>query len=264
MLQAVLFDYDGVIGKTFERQHNWFKYWAKENNKPFDFETVSDFQEFYNKEINKQGGVQNVYDSLGLPCDMKDPEHDVWPAYKRFKKQNPSPLYSGMPETIKNIHEMGNLSENPERNTRLRMGINTTNSWESIYKELKSNNLAQYFDCFITEEVLRKYHGAGDGDSLKKPAKVSLALALGLLGSKGQYTIHIGDTLNDLSSSQKVVRLNPQNPETLITVGASWGYEGRDKLEKGLKTADKETIHFDYIIDKPKELENIVKDKLKK
>src|SRR6056297_1287178 len=107
MLQAVLFDYDGVIGKTFERQYNWFKYWAKENNKPFDFETVSDFQEFYNKRIHEEEGVQNVYDSLNLPCDMKDPDHPVWPAYKEFKTKNPSPIYSGMPKAIKNIHETG-------------------------------------------------------------------------------------------------------------------------------------------------------------
>ena len=80
---------------------------------------------------------------------------------------------------------------------------------------------------------------------------------LNLLDSEGALTLHIGDTLNDLRSSQKVIRLNPLKPETLITVGACYGYEGREKLELGADTPEG-IVNFDHYIDKPDELIPIV------
>ncbi|HLD00467.1 MAG TPA: hypothetical protein VJC39_01865 [Candidatus Nanoarchaeia archaeon] len=193
---------------------------------------------------------------------MKDRAHPVWPAYEEFNQSNPSALYDGMKNTIETIWKLGQLGKDPLRNRRLRLGLNTNNSWGSIYKDLVSGEIIQYFDAHITEEVLRAYHGAGDGNSLKKPARVSLALALGLLDSCGDQTLHVGDTLNDLKASRKVIRLNPQFPENILTVGACYGYEGRERLGQGIVTADRERVNFDYLIDKPKELVDIVKELL--
>jgi hypothetical protein len=61
---------------------------------------------------------------------------------------------------------------------------------------------------------LRKFRG------FKKPSTISLGMMLGLLDSEGDYTLHIGDTRNDLRASKKVIRLNPSKPENLITCGA--------------------------------------------
>ena len=97
---------------------------------------------------------------------------------------------------------------------------------------------------------------------MKKPSTVSLTLMLGLINCEGSRTLHVGDTLNDLSASQKVMRLNPMNPETLITVGACYGYEGRERLEQGVEK-DGTLIKFDYLIDEPKELIKIVETLLK-
>lgn len=257
-LQLVVLDYDGTVAPTFQRQEKWFKFYSDRHSKPWHFADMNGFLEFYNHHCAKQGGVQNVYDALGLPCDMNDKTHPVWPAYEEFKLQNPQTLYPGMKETIEKIWEMGQLNKDFTRNRRLHLAINTTNTWRSIHREMKEAGINQYFDAFITEEVLRRYHGADNPDALKKPSKVSLALMLGLLNVEGGLTLHVGDTRNDLRSSYKVMRLNPQMPETLITVGAAYGYEGRQVLEEGVEH-ENEIIHFDHIIDKPEELVEIVR-----
>ncbi len=263
MLQALVTDHDGTLAQTGERQFEWFKFWAKMNHKKLDFKDVREFFPFYNEQCNLAGGVQNVYDFLNLPCDMNDREHPVWPAYEQFKKITPAPLYEGIKESIEEIWKLGHLSSDYKRNKRLRLGINTTNTWKSVYSDLSKGGIIHCFDSFITEEVLRSYHGAENPNSIKKPSKISLALALGLIDSEGQYTIHVGDTLNDLAASQKVMRLNPSHPETLITVGVGWGYEGKEKLEEGLEIPGEGNIYFNHIIEKPSELVNIVKKYLR-
>jgi len=259
MLQGITLDYDGTIARTSERQYQWFIYWSDENGVDFPFSDVEEFMKFYNERCSSPIGVQKVYDELKLPCDMNDKNHPVWKAYTEYKERNPASFYPGMKEVILELHDIGNLSENYQRNRRLRLAINTTNSWESIYPELKKEGVLGCFDSFVTEEVLRDYHGAMGGNGITKPSKIPLALNLGLIGSNGESVIHVGDTLNDLAASHKVIRLNPSRPETLLTVGAAWGYEGREKLESGVRLTNDATLHFNYIIDKPEELVSIVR-----
>lgn len=261
MLQAITFDYDGTIAPTSQRQEKWFKFYAERNNKPWPFATFGAFMTFYNYHLSQKGGAQNVYDTLGLPCDMKDKKHPVWPAYESFNQNNPQALYPEMKETLETIFNLGVLTKDTDRNRRLRLGINTTNTWASIYKDLNQAGVLHYFDCYITDEVLRKYQGLGVSEQLHKPSSISLALMLGLLDSEGAYTLHVGDTRNDLRASQKVIRLNPQRPENILTVGACYGYEGRTTLENGVETPEG-TAHFNYLIDEPKQLVTIVKELL--
>ena len=101
------------------------------------------------------------------------------------------------------------------------------------------------------------------GDAIKKPSSISLNLSLEMLGSSGARVLHIGDTLNDLHASHKVLRFNPLREENLVTVGACYGYEGREKLGAGVQTAEG-AVKFDYLIDTPKELVGIVKELLSK
>ncbi len=257
MLEAVFFDYDGTLAPTSQRQEKWFRFYAEKNKKEWQFFSFDEFLAFYNTQCGRAGGVQNVYDALGLPCDMKDRAHPVWPAYEEFNQSNPQELYPGMKETIEKIWRLGSLAKEYKQNRRLRLGINTTNSWKSIYADLKNGGILTYFDCFITEEILRQYQGMGNSEPLQKPSTISLALLLNTSDSKGACTLHVGDTLNDLRASQKVMRLNPLHPETLITVGACYGYEGRERLEQGVETPEGR-VHFDYLIDTPQELVSIV------
>ncbi len=264
MLQGITFDYDGTIGQTAERQFNWFNHWAKMNSKTLPFKDVREFLSVYNPFLDKKGGVQNFYDAFSLPCDMNDKSHPVWAAYSDFKKQSQAGMYPGMKKAIEDIWQIGHLSADSTKNRRLRMAINTTNTWDSVYRDLHREGILYCFDSFVTSEVLSNYHGAGGGNHITKPSKISLALVLGLIDSEGEFTLHVGDTLNDLAASHKVMRLNPSRPETLLTVGVSWGYEGREKLEQGVKLADSSnaTVHFNYIVDNPEELLPIVQKHL--
>jgi len=261
VLDAVLFDFDGTIAPTSIRQEKWFKFYSQENNKDWPFSTFDAFLSFYNRQLQLPNGVQNVYDQLGLPCVMSDRNHPVWPAYEKFNQSNPAGLYDGMKETIEEIWKLGALTKDVSRNRRLRLGINTTNSWGSIYRDLDKGGILPYFDCFIAEEVLSRYHGADNGDAIKKPSSISLNLSLELLSSSGGRVLHVGDTLNDLRASHKVLRLNPLREEDIITVGACYGYEGREILEKGVKTREN-VVNFDYLVDQPKELVDVVKELL--
>ena len=92
MLQAVIFDFDGTIAPTSYRQEKWFKFYSDIHRKEWPFNDFNEFLAFYNHHISGPKGVQHVYDKLGLPCDMKDKSHPVWPAYIEFNQSNKSEL----------------------------------------------------------------------------------------------------------------------------------------------------------------------------
>lgn len=256
-LEGGLFDYDGVIANSAENQFHWFQFWAHRNGKKLPFTQLKEFMAFYNERCSS--GVQAVYDSLGLPCNMSDTSHPVWSAYLAFKKDHPVELHSGIREAIAEIWHLGSLSSNAARNKRLRLAINTTQSWKSIYPRLEHYGLLPFFDSFVTKEVMDRFHGAGGSKDLEKPSKISVAYALGLIGSDGERTFHVGDTLNDLRASMDV-HMPPQiRAHNLIIIGAAWGYEGREALEEGIKMGRK-TFHFDHIAGSPRELPGIIRN----
>lgn len=261
ILEAIIFDNDGVISQTAPRQYSWFQHWAAANDKVLPYTDFDQFLTDYNSTLHKAEdvscGVQSFYDKHGLPCDMKDSKHPVWIAYNEYKEQNPSGLVSGMKEVLAEVYQLGALS--PSKVTlsrRLRLGVNSTNSWQTIGRELEKAGVLHYFDSQIGIEMLREIHGAGDGNALKKPSKISVAWSLYQLGTDGDQTMHIGDTRADLAASRNVLVPggDPLKRKNLIMVGASWGYEGRKLLEEGTKLENGEHAHFDYIIDKPEEL----------
>ena len=108
---------------------------------------------------------------------------------------------------------------------------------------------------------MRHYNINGNSVPLKKPSNFALTLALDLLDSETEKTIHIGDTFDDLRGSQNIMRKNSTTPQNMITVGTTYGFEGGLKLKKGFETPNG-TLHFDYLIDDPEELVEIVKQYL--
>jgi phosphoglycolate phosphatase-like HAD superfamily hydrolase len=258
MLNGGLIDWDGTIAMTPERQFKWFKYWSEENGKGLAFDTLKDFLDMYNPITNGRSGVQGVYDYLGLPCDMNDFNHPVWPAYKRFKSMNPVEMYPGIKDAIEKVYSMGRLNSDYSRNQALRLAINTTSDWKSIQPDMVRFGIINYFDSFCTAETLKQYDGSGNHGAINKPSKISVALMLNILGSDGETTFHLGDTLADLKASIDVRRHGGLRKENLITIGAAWGFEGRDALMKGVTLEDGLTAHFNYIIDHPDELPRVI------
>ncbi|MEA3378917.1 MAG: HAD hydrolase-like protein [Nanoarchaeota archaeon] len=254
MIKAIIFDFDGTIAPTNLRQYQWFQYWAKENNKELLFKDYDPFMNFYNEEHNKKG-IQSIYDVLELPCDMNDRNHPVHEAYEEFKANNPSGLYEGIESALHAIWEMGHLTGNIENNKRIRLAINSSNTWKSIKKDLEKYNLLQLFDCFVTEEVLRKHCHDGNLKKIQKPSTKPLELILGFLGSNASETMHFGDTIYDLIASRGIPG---KNGGDLIAVGTAWGYEGEERLKVGASINGKH-LSFDEIIMAPKDCMEIVK-----
>jgi phosphoglycolate phosphatase-like HAD superfamily hydrolase len=264
MLEAALFDYDGTLGDTKPRQFIWFHHWAAMNKKEIRDPTTGEFLDtpekffpVYNHLINTRG-IQGTYEAFNLPCKINERNHPVWVAYEAFKFANPVPLFPGIKEALAEMHELGNLKRDTRLKHRVRLGINTTNSWPSIFNELTLGGAIGYIDAHVTSEDLDEFQGFGPQGALSKPSKVSCALALMKLDARGSTALHYGDTISDLKSSFDVRR--PDNPycgENLRTVGVCWGYEGREPLAKGF-TTEAGSHHFDHLIDQPDQMPQVM------
>lgn len=253
-LKGIIFDFDGTLSPTHTRQYRWFQYWAEQNGKELAFngeklDTFEKFMEFYNRTIAVKK-TQGVYDDLGLPCDMNNDKHPVWVGYEKFKKENFVGLYKGMADALMYFKSLG-----------LRMNINTTNKIASIERELQHAGVRELFESIITEETLFDYHGAGNPEAIKKPSKISLSLALEELGLPGEEVIHVGDTVNDLAASKKIMRFNPRRFEDIYVIGMTYGFETREMLEKGAETKEG-VLHFDALADNVEDLVEIVRNLL--
>ena len=276
MLQAIILDHDGTMSQTMERQFSWFKEWwnhpINEKNvqgHEFPYKDLKSFLEMYNKNIDHPDEVQNVYNFLNLECDMEDFDHPVWPAYKAFAAKNPALLYEGMGNALEELFHAGSLgSKFNSNNKRVRLGVNTSNSWSLVRGDLKSNNVLQYFDSYVSKEILNEYHGYGGAGYIKKPSNIPLAYSLNMLDASGDLALFVGDSLVDCAAGKKIKRLGLGFEENIKTIGVTWGYaaagEGkeraREELLKGIEVPGRGTVYFDHIVDSPDEIVNIAKD----
>jgi len=250
-VNKILFDVDGTITKTMERQEQWFKYWAKKNNVVWPHQSFDEFLISYNASL-ALGGAQKIYDDLGLPCNMEDRNHFVWKAFEDFNVENSPELYPQMEMVIKTLVKMKNSF-----GKEIRLGINTSNSAKTVYSDLKKYGIFDYFDFLITADTLKYIAGERKVEDLKKPNNFSVGLALKLWGCYPEEMIFVGDTLDDLKSSLVT------NKKRVITVGALYGYEG-EKLKRGAELGDivdeeKIKLTFDHFIQKPTDLLKLVK-----
>lgn len=263
MLDAIIFDYDGVIGDTQRRQYDWFKFWADFKNKPFPWDRNS-FEVLYN-QWQSELGPEKTYHKFGLPADMSNDKTEVWHEYRKFKKSYSVDTFKGMKSAMKDIWNSSRIQLSNDDDRVVRLAINTTNDAETIKPTLESFGMLNYFDHIIATEKLQAFAGPFvDISNIKKPSKISIALALMSLDAKGSKTIHVGDTIGDLKSSYDVFKYHPEDKEDLITIGVAWGYDGRSILEAGTEFSGRaERIHFDHIVDTPAELATIVKEYIK-
>jgi phosphoglycolate phosphatase-like HAD superfamily hydrolase len=260
MLYAVIFDSDGTIFDTFKRQFEWLTYWANVNSIPFEYNSPDEFRPFYNKLIREKG-VQGMYEGLNLPCNFSDKTHPVWYAFNKYNQDHHAEIIPGMDKAIADIFELGSLSQNPLHNQRVRLALNTTNSWESLYQDYNRYGLIKYFDSFVTAETLNEYDGSGNSKAISKPSKVSVALSLLTLNSSQDETLFVGDTLSDLQACNGVSIYGSHNKANIITIGVTWGYEGQS-LREGIDTKAGKT-YFKHIVDTPDQLVNLVQNYLR-
>ena len=193
-----------------------------------------------------------MYDYFGLPCNMDDLEHPVWIEYNKFKSNNPVELYLG----IRNIIEYA------KKEKRLKLALNTTNSFDKSVEDLfKREKIYELFDYIFDADIMVK-HAQSLGTNpknLRKPNNYSIQHITNVLKLNPDYVLHVGDTRTDLGSSLGI--LNEEGkPLDLRTIGVTWGFEPRKILEEGFQKEGK-NYHFNYIIDQVEELIKIIKNK---
>lgn len=244
-------DIDGFIFDTRKRSFECFKDYAKQEGVHWPYKTVEEWIVVFNEYLRKPNGVQAFYDAHNLDCDMNDQTHKVWAHYNNYMDTHVAEPYDGMIESLQKLWEFGHLNENPKNNIRIRLAINTTNSWKAIYSSLKAANAIPLFDCFITKEVLTDIMGPfGKASAVDKPAHISTSALVNALGTTPSNVIHGGDTLNDTAASKKVYIMNPYRTENLSTICGLWGYEDEAILRAGMPTS-KGPVKFDLYIEHP-------------
>lgn len=249
-IKAVVFDFDGVVDKSLKIEHGALNEWAKKNNLPFpkfDQKFVNDYIEAYSKKRDVPAYV-NLYDRWGLPCDWEKgiDNAEVWKFYRGYKEKHPAKVYPDIIEEIKKLYAAFAIPEEGGRNKRIPLGINSSNTTATIYRQLKKHNILHMFDSIITKDDNDKYAGLGNGDGIAKPSRITIEKSLQELGVRGPETIYITDTTNDLMACI---------PD-LVKVFAVDGFEPRESLEKGVEYIGN-IFHFDEIIPR-KEIFNTV------
>ena len=110
-----------------------------------------------------------------------------------------------------------------------------------------SNYQSGYIEAFLEHYSIEKYFkdyvkvAIGDREGMKrKPAPDTVFAALRELGRKAETAVYIGDSDVDLETAKNA---------NIPCIGVSWGFRGRDFLEKHGASV---------VIDEPKELYELV------
>jgi phosphoglycolate phosphatase len=134
--------------------------------------------------------------------------------------QNKTVPYDGIIDLLKHLSQ-----------EKFRMAV-VSNKFDQAVKKLTRN----YFDDYINVAI-------GDSENVaRKPAPDTVFIALEKLGSSADKALYLGDSDVDIETAYN---------SGLISIGAAWGFKGREFLEAN---------GADYIIDYPNELLKLIAD----
>ncbi len=245
---AVIFDYDGVLYKSGARQYDWFRYWWKHpvNKKKgaFPYSNVGDFMRMHNDQIQREGGVWNVYKVLGLECDMEDKSHVVWREYGNYLVN----YGSGGDFDLKKI--FSKIKKNSAK-----LGVVTNNLWDIAGSFLLREGVLDYVDLHISSEVLDCIYGRAR--AVRKPSNVPLSLISNKFGINPEKSFYVGDTLVDLLATRAVLWDCGRRVSDMNFIGVDYGYEERGRLEEGVDFEGKR-VYPDYIVSDLEDILDIV------
>jgi len=228
-LLGLIFDWDGTIADTLPDQFNWLKYCAQSFGKKFAYDNLSDdFKRDYNRYY-AANGIVGLYDMIGI--DFKANDKQIWAEYEKWKVNSNIVIFPQIKETIEEIYRRSRPSKT--RSQGLRIVLNSTSRYSTIEKPFIQNGLEQKITV------------------LTKPHAYSMEWALDLIGVNPDEAISVGDTTTDILACRTLRRKRPDKVERIKTVAVAYGYE----LKEDLACAKP-----DYLIEKPAELINILKE----
>jgi phosphoglycolate phosphatase len=220
MVEAIIFDFDGVLVNSFPDQHNWFKFIYKRLlGKEFPYS----LEEF--KEIYIEPAWPELYQLLGF--DLEAHEKIIKEEYFHYKSKSETPLFEGMKEVVKELFRRG-----------IRLAISSSNTRLAIEKQISDHNLENYFEFVVGYEDLIL-----DGVAKAKPDPRCIIIALERLKKSPNEVIYVGDHPVDIIAARKVSDYKGASVPVLVT---SYGFASRERLAK--------LIEEEFIIDRPEEI----------
>jgi FMN phosphatase YigB (HAD superfamily) len=241
-IDTFIFDYDGTIINSPDRQFKWLQFWAEENNVLFDFKSFEEFKPIY-ADLYLNKGIQGVYDELHLPCDMKNKSHPVHDAYEYFNLTFFAPFYEGIVDVFEHIQSAGG-----------KIAICTNTHSPIVEKGLSDHNIPLDSFPIIDARTVVKEKTPMKTSYYTKPSTKLIEHTLIVLNSHPVKAMHICDTLVDVSASLEVP-FGEENYD-LTNVGHLGGYEG-DILRNGV-VKNNSRKYFDELYSSSSELINII------
>ncbi|MDP2907235.1 MAG: HAD hydrolase-like protein [Nanoarchaeota archaeon] len=227
-LYGLIFDSDGTILDSKPNQFEWLKHCVIDlYNKEFQYKKCSgEFLNDYNK-AHRVNGLVGVYEMLGINYE-KDKDL-LWEHFNTWRRGNPPPIIKGMKETILEIYRRSRPK--PGKSCGLRFLLNTSNRWPSFEKQLDESGLIKCFDTILTrDDIPEAIDAEGNSKPLVKPNTYSIELALDLLGISPEEALHVGDTLEDITSCRSLKRKDPDVEKEVKVVSVTWGFETKENL----------------------------------
>ena len=195
-------------------------------------------------QIQREGGVWNVYKVLGLECDMEDKSHIVWREYRNYLVN----CGSGGDFDLKKI--FSKIKKNGAK-----LGVVTNNLWDITGSFLLREGVLDYVDSHISSDALDKIYGRAM--AIRKPSNVPLSLISNRLGIDPKKSFYVGDTLIDLLATRAILWDKGRGVSDMNFIGADYGYEERSRLEGGADFRGKK-VYPDYIISDLEDILDIV------
>lgn len=158
--------------------------------------------------------LDNVLKAAGMETKKKLTKEEIGDFFKNYKD---SGIFDEIDEVLKVLVKNNILC------------IITSSLIEFVTKELEEHNMVSLFAAFM-----------GPQTAVHKNVKIKMAMEE--FGHDKDSTFFISDTSGDILAAKKV---------GVNTVGVTWGYHGRDRMEK---------VKPDYIVDTPEELLKVLND----
>lgn len=210
---TIIFDLDGTLLNTLEDIRDSVNYALKECG--FPKRSLEEINSFVGNGTNY---LLEKSVPINTPKDELDNCTDIYRNYYKNNMVNKTAPYNGILEMLNKLKEDG-----------YKLAV-VSNKFDSAVKIL----CKKYFSEFLEVSI-------GESSSVRrKPAPDTVFKAMKELDSKRNDCIYVGDSDVDVKTAHNV---------GIECIGVSWGFRGREVLERE---------GADYIIDKPKDIYNIV------
>lgn len=195
MIEAVLFDWDGVLVDSLKAQHEWFNYCCNQFNKEYPFDDEEELRK------NLKEPFYETFKDFGINWEEK--REEIIGLFHDYMNEKDIPLKKGIEEVILELKEKDK-----------KLGVVSSNREEVIGNKLREMDLYEYFGSLITFKGSDKY---------LKPNPRIIEVCLERLNVGKERGIYIGDQPTDIEAANRL---------GVKSIGVTWGFSEMEELEE--------------------------------